>query len=47
LRRHEWRVSAAADALGVARATFYRRMKRYDIIPPDRADVARANRMGP
>ena len=36
LRRHHWEVSASARELDVCRATLYRRMKRLDIVPPNR-----------
>jgi len=36
LRRHRWRVKAAADELGICRATLYRQMKSFDIVAPER-----------
>lgn len=39
LRHHQWQVSATASAMGIARATFYRRMKRYGIVTPNRAEA--------
>jgi transcriptional regulator of acetoin/glycerol metabolism len=38
LRAHRWNVSAAAQALGIARMTLYRRMKRWQIVPPNERD---------
>jgi transcriptional regulator of acetoin/glycerol metabolism len=35
LRRHRWNVTAAAAELGVCRATVYRQMKRFRIVPPN------------
>jgi transcriptional regulator of acetoin/glycerol metabolism len=36
LEEHGWRIQSAANALGVARSTLYRRMDRLHIVPPDR-----------
>ncbi len=35
LQRHKWCITAAADELGVCRATVYRRMKRHGIVQPN------------
>ena len=35
LRRQRWNVTAAAVELGIARATVYRQMKRFGIVPPN------------
>ncbi len=35
LRAHRWNISEAARALGLCRATVYRRMKRLEIVPPN------------
>jgi len=35
LENCKWKVSAAADELGLARATMYRKMKKYNLIPPN------------
>lgn len=35
LQRHKWCVTAAAEELGLCRATVYRRMKRHGIVPPN------------
>ncbi|PKO56032.1 MAG: sigma-54-dependent Fis family transcriptional regulator [Betaproteobacteria bacterium HGW-Betaproteobacteria-21] len=35
LRRHRWNVTAAAAELEISRATVYRQMKRYGIVPPN------------
>jgi len=37
LRRHRWNVTAAAAELGICRATVYRQMKRFGIVPPNQA----------
>jgi transcriptional regulator of acetoin/glycerol metabolism len=34
LKQHKWNVTAAAQSLGICRATVYRQMKRHDITPP-------------
>jgi len=34
LRKHHWNVTASALELGLCRATLYRQMKRYNIVPP-------------
>ncbi len=34
LRKHHWNVTAAAQELGICRATVYRQMKRYHIVSP-------------
>lgn len=36
LRRHGWRVPAAAADLGLSRATLYRRIKQFGIVSPNR-----------
>lgn len=38
LRQHKWQVNAAARALGMARATIYRKMAKYNIVSPNKAD---------
>ena len=35
LRRHRWNVTAVAKELAICRATVYRQMKRYGIVPPN------------
>ncbi len=35
LRRAKWRITGAAAELGICRATVYRQMKRYGIVPPN------------
>lgn len=37
LRRQRWNVTAVAAELGICRATVYRQMKRYGIVPPNQA----------
>lgn len=36
LQRQKWCITAVAEALGLCRATVYRRMKRYGIVQPNR-----------
>ncbi len=36
LTRHQWRPNAAAQALGISRATLYRRIAKLDIVGPHR-----------
>jgi transcriptional regulator of acetoin/glycerol metabolism len=38
LAEHHWRVSRAARALGISRATLYRRIEQYGIVLPHRDD---------
>ncbi len=38
LRRNGWQVTISAKQMGIPRATFYRRMKRFNIVAPNRAD---------
>ncbi len=38
LRQYKWQVNAAARALGMARATIYRKMAKYNIVSPNKAD---------
>jgi transcriptional regulator of acetoin/glycerol metabolism len=35
LRRQRWNITAAAAELGICRATVYRQMKRFGIVPPN------------
>ncbi|MDN7993778.1 helix-turn-helix domain-containing protein, partial [Burkholderia orbicola] len=37
LTMHRWRPDAAARALGMSRATLYRRIAKYRIVAPHRA----------
>ena len=39
LRLHKWQVVATARELGMARATIYRKMAKYQIISPNKAEV--------
>jgi transcriptional regulator of acetoin/glycerol metabolism len=34
LRKHRWNITAVSNELDICRATVYRQMKRYNIIPP-------------
>jgi transcriptional regulator of acetoin/glycerol metabolism len=38
LRRHHWQVAVSARELGMARATFYRKMARLDIVSPNQRE---------
>jgi transcriptional regulator of acetoin/glycerol metabolism len=38
LRQHKWQILATAKALGMARATIYRKMAKYQIISPNKAE---------
>ncbi|EGC98932.1 Fis family GAF modulated sigma54 specific transcriptional regulator, partial [Burkholderia sp. TJI49] len=37
LTAHRWRPDAAAQALGISRATLYRRIAKHRIVAPHRA----------
>ncbi len=37
LRKFKWNVTAAAQDLGICRATVYRQMKRFGIVPPNQS----------
>ena len=36
LRRNKWNITSVADELNICRATVYRQMKKFNIIPPNR-----------
>jgi sigma-54 dependent transcriptional regulator, acetoin dehydrogenase operon transcriptional activator AcoR len=38
LRKHKWQIHATARALGMARATIYRKMAKYQIVSPNKAE---------
>ena len=38
LKKHHWRISTVARALGISRPTVYRRMRRYRLTPPNQRD---------
>ncbi|WP_374491603.1 sigma-54-dependent Fis family transcriptional regulator [Zoogloea sp.] len=38
LKRHQWQVTVSAQELGMSRATFYRKLARLNIVPPNRRD---------
>ncbi|HPI61302.1 sigma-54-dependent Fis family transcriptional regulator [Zoogloea sp.] len=38
LRRNQWQVTVSAQELGMSRATFYRKLARLNIVPPNRRD---------
>ena len=38
LRRNQWQVTVSARELGLSRATFYRKLARLNIVPPNRRD---------
>lgn len=35
LKKHKWKISSAARDLGIGRATIYRKMEKYAIVPPN------------
>jgi transcriptional regulator of acetoin/glycerol metabolism len=35
LRRHKWNITDSSKELGMSRSTLYRKMKRYNIVPPN------------
>ena len=39
LIRNKWNITDSANELGISRATIYRKMKKYDIIPPNHMGV--------
>jgi transcriptional regulator of acetoin/glycerol metabolism len=36
LRKHQWRVVKAAKEIGIGRSTLYRKLEKYDIVPPNK-----------
>ncbi|WP_230970972.1 helix-turn-helix domain-containing protein [Nitrogeniibacter aestuarii] len=38
LRRNQWQVKKSAEELGMSRATFYRKLDKLQIVPPNRRD---------
>ncbi|QID16939.1 sigma-54-dependent Fis family transcriptional regulator [Nitrogeniibacter mangrovi] len=40
LRRNQWQVKRSAQELGMSRATFYRKLDKLQIVPPNRRDSA-------
>lgn len=40
LRRNRWQVKASAQELGISRATFYRKLSRFNIVPPNQREVS-------
>lgn len=36
LQKHQWQVTNAARELGISRATMYRKMEKYQIVPPNK-----------
>ncbi len=39
LRQHKWQILATARSLGMARATIYRKMAKYEIVSPNKAEI--------
>jgi transcriptional regulator of acetoin/glycerol metabolism len=39
LKKKKWNITVAAEDLGISRATLYRKMKKYGIIPPNEMDA--------
>lgn len=40
LKKKKWNITVAAEDLGISRATLYRKMKKYKIIPPNELDAS-------
>ena len=38
LRRNQWQVKLSARELSMSRATFYRKLARFNIVPPNRRE---------
>ncbi len=38
LRRNQWQVKVSAREMGMSRATFYRKLARFNIVPPNRRE---------
>jgi transcriptional regulator of acetoin/glycerol metabolism len=38
LCRNQWQVTVSAKELGLSRATFYRKLSRLNIVPPNRRE---------
>jgi transcriptional regulator of acetoin/glycerol metabolism len=36
LQKHKWHVSKAVKEIGISRATMYRKMEKYAIVPPNK-----------
>ncbi|ABA88156.1 sigma-54-dependent transcriptional regulator, AcoR family [Syntrophotalea carbinolica DSM 2380] len=36
LKKHQWQVIKAAKEIGIGRSTMYRKMEKYDIVPPNK-----------
>ncbi|MEZ4484332.1 MAG: helix-turn-helix domain-containing protein [Syntrophotaleaceae bacterium] len=36
LQKHKWQVSKAVKEVGISRATMYRKMEKYAIVPPNK-----------
>lgn len=36
LKKHQWQVIKAAKDIGIGRSTMYRKMEKYDIVPPNK-----------
>ncbi len=43
LKKKKWNITVAAEDLGISRATLYRKMKKYGIIPPNEMDSSVPN----
>jgi transcriptional regulator of acetoin/glycerol metabolism len=35
LAKHKWKITSAANELGISRSTIYRKMEIYNIVPPN------------
>jgi transcriptional regulator of acetoin/glycerol metabolism len=40
LKKKKWNITVAATDLGISRATLYRKMKKYNIIPPNEMEAS-------
>jgi len=36
LKKHKWQVARAVKEVGISRATMYRKMEKYGIVPPNK-----------
>jgi transcriptional regulator of acetoin/glycerol metabolism len=36
LEKHKWQVTRAAEEIGISRATLYRKMEKYEVVPPNK-----------
>jgi transcriptional regulator of acetoin/glycerol metabolism len=36
LKQHQWQILKAAKEIGIGRSTMYRKMEKYEIVPPNK-----------